>query len=440
MIKKTSEKIPQKTMETIKEVLAPEEYELFEKSFDQDVASGLRINTLKISVEEFLKITPFSLEPIPWTKNGFYYKKEERPGRHPYYYAGLYYIQEPSAMLPAEFLSPKEDSVVLDLCAAPGGKSTQLGEMMKNKGCLFVNDISPKRTMALIGNIIRMGLTNVVVCNSKPETFKKELQGFFSHVLVDAPCSGEGMFRRDPASIDQLSLYSIDECQISQREILDSAIKTLRDDGLLAYSTCTFNKKENEENLSWLENNFQIEILKSKRIWPHKERGEGQFASLVKNNEEINYSPELFKSKKFYDESFQEFINQTITEKYRAIFDFKKIIDIKGKIYLLPENYPLMKKINVIRPGWFLGEIKKNRFEPSPDIPLALPIEAFIKKVNFSSKDREVTSYLKGETLIKDFPEKGWGVIAVDGFPLGWFKKDGNILKNYYPKNMRRMD
>ncbi len=441
MIKNIYERIPVVTMDRIEEVLDKKEFEDFKKSLNEEPVLGLRINTLKISVEDFLKISPFKLEPIPWAENGFYYSKEERPGKHPYYYAGLYYLQEPSAMLPAETLKPDKKSVVLDLCAAPGGKSTQLAEMMENQGILFVNDISPKRTMALISNIIRMGVTNTVVCNSKPETISKELADFFTHILIDAPCSGEGMFRRDPSSIEDLSLYSIEECQGVQKDIIESAFKMLKNGGLMTFSTCTFNKLENEENITWLCENFSAQMIDSKRIWPHKEKGEGQFAALIKKeSEEKKKKTGLLNKKTYSNNYFTDFIKDTITEEYRDYFDLSRIIEIKERLYLLPDVYPNLKKINVLRPGLLLGELKKNRFEPSPDLALALPLKAFKKKLNFSNLDQEVLSYLKGETIIMDFPEKGWSIFAVDGFPLGWFKKDGNFLKNYYPKNMRRMD
>lgn len=440
MIKKTYEKIPIKTIDRIKEILEENELEEFKNSLDEEPVLGLRVNTLKISVEDFLKIAPFKLEPVPWTKNGFYYDKEERPGKHPYYYAGLYYLQEPSAMLPAEVLAPDKYSSVLDLCAAPGGKSTQLAEMMENQGILFVNDISPKRTMALISNLVRMGATNTVVCNSKPETMARELNDFFTHILVDAPCSGEGMFRRDPSSIEDLSLYSVEECQLAQREIIASAFRMMKNDGLLTFSTCTFNKIENEENLSWVCENFPAQILECKRIWPHKDKGEGQFASLIKKDSGVDATREFLRVKPYRNEYLNIFIEETFTEEYKDFFDLSRIIEIKDKLYLLPKGYPLIKKINIIKPGLLLGELKKNRFEPSADLALALPLKAFKKRLNFLNTDNEVLSYLKGETIIKDFSEKGWSIFAVDGFPLGWFKKDGNFLKNYFPKNMRRMD
>lgn len=440
MNKKTWEKIPEETKKNIEAALGKEELKDFINALDLDWVQGLRVNTLKISVSEFLKIAPFDLKPVPWTDNGFYYEKKERPGKHPFHYAGLYYLQEPSAMLPAKLLAPEKESLVLDLCAAPGGKSTQLGEMMENQGCIFVNDISPKRTLAMAGNIVRMGLRNVVLCNSKPETFAKDLEGFFTHIIIDAPCSGEGMFRRDPSAIDDLSLYSVDECQISQREILETAYRLLKNNGKLLYSTCTFNRKENEDNLQWLEEKFSLKILDTKRIWPHKDEGEGQFAALMQKKDEYINETAKEKVKIFKNSIFEEFILETITEEYRNVFDFSRIVDKDGKLYQIPESFPIIKKINVLRPGWFLGELKKNRFEPSPDLPLALPGEAFKRKIDFSPEEPEVVSYLKGETLMKDFPDKGWTVITVSGFPLGWVKKDGAFLKNYYPKNMRRMD
>ena len=440
MKKKSLAKLPEKMIMNISKILTEDEMQKFLESFEEEPVAGLRVNTLKISVEDFLRISPFELTPVPWTENGFYYNKEDRPGKHPYYYAGLYYLQEPSAMLPALVLFPDENSKVLDICAAPGGKSTQLAELMNNKGLLVVNDISPKRAMALISNLVRLGVTNAVVCNSKPENLVKVFSDYFTHILIDAPCSGEGMFRRDPGAIENLSIYSPEECQILQRDILTASMKMIKDQGKIAYSTCTFNELENEENMKWFSGFEGAEMISMRRIWPHKEKGEGQFVGLVSVQKEEKTSNKDHAQKKIIDEEFSGFIKDTIKEEYLGIFNKELLYEKGSKMYLLPLKEKDLTKINVLKPGWFLGENKKNRFEPSADLALGLPLDAFRRVLDLSSESAEVISYLKGETLVIDYPEKGWSIMAVDGYPLGWFKKDGPILKNYYPKSMRRMD
>ena len=437
-------RLPETFIPEMKALLPPQEFKDFLDSFEDDPCLGLRVNTLKISVEDFLRITPFTLRPVPWAENGFYYEKHCRPAKHPYYEAGLYYLQEPSAMLPVEVLNPGPDSRVLDLCAAPGGKSTQLAEKMQNRGTLVVNDNNPKRTIALLNNLVRMGVTNVVVCNSRPETFRKTWAGFFTHLLIDAPCSGEGMFRREPGSISQLGVYSVEDCQRMQREILEVAVPLLEPEGRLVYATCTFNTRENENQRDWLLEVFPgSQALATHRIWPHKEEGEGQFATLLQVSSPSAQSHSLDRKNRISSASqeiFSEFIRETLVTEWQHIFLPERFVEREGQLFYQPEQLPDFGKVNVLRPGWFIGEIKKGRFIPAHDLVLGLPAAAFSQVLSFSAEDTRLQSYLKGETLLYEYPGKGWIVIAVDNYPLGWCKKDGTILKNYYPKNIRRMD
>ncbi len=440
---KLSEKISQYIKDGVSDLLKEEEITSFIESFDEPPVSGLRVNTLKISAEEFLKISPFELSPIPWTDNGFYLEnKEDKPGKHPYYDAGLYYLQEPSAMFPVNKmpLENSSENKILDLCAAPGGKSTQLAELMNNEGCLVVNDNSPKRVMPLLANMTKMGVTNAVIYNRKPETLLKTFKGYFSHILIDAPCSGEGMFRRDPGAIDKLGLYSVSSCQMMQRDILDAALEMLSEKGVLVYSTCTFNKIENEDNVKWLKERAEVNFLSSERIWPHTKRGEGQFVSVFSVSGTPQKQTMKAKIPKVKIELLNSFLNDSITKEYQDFFRKDRIIEKEGKMYLLPTTDIDFEKSPPIRPGWFIGECKKHRFEPSVDLALGLPLKAFKRSVSFNADAGEVSAYRKGETVLYDYSEKGWTVLAVEGFPLGWVKKDGTKLKNYYPKNLRRME
>ena len=237
--------LPQNYLDAMKELLK-EDYEDYLASFEEKRLYGLRINTLKISVEDFLKISPFELEPIPWIENGFYFHEEDKPAKHPYYFAGLYYIQEPSAMTPANVLPVEDGDVVFDMCAAPGGKSTELGAKLDRTGLLITNDISNSRAKALLKNVEVFGIPNLCVLSEDPKKIADRFTGFFDKVLIDAPCSGEGMFRRDPVAVQEWSPEHVETCAVRQLAILSSAAQCVREGGILVYSTCTFSTEENE--------------------------------------------------------------------------------------------------------------------------------------------------------------------------------------------------
>ncbi|MBE5936255.1 MAG: SAM-dependent methyltransferase [Lachnospiraceae bacterium] len=247
--------LPQSFKDKIKEMLKDEAEEFFD-SYNKEHYAGLRVNTLKISPEEFEKISPVKLENIPWTNKGFYYDKNDKPAKHPYYYAGLYYIQEPSAMAPAAMLPIEEGDRVLDLCAAPGGKSTELGAKLGRSGMLVSNDISASRAKALLKNIEINGIPNALIVNEAPHKLAENFTEFFDKILVDAPCSGEGMFRKEPAIIKNWEQYGVEYYSKLQREILPSAVKMLRPGGYMLYSTCTFSTLEDEGSLKFILDNY----------------------------------------------------------------------------------------------------------------------------------------------------------------------------------------
>ncbi|MDO5520504.1 MAG: RsmB/NOP family class I SAM-dependent RNA methyltransferase, partial [bacterium] len=258
--------LPSTYTDRMKELLSMEEYEAYIKSFDKPHHAGLRVNTLKISVEEFMNISPFELKRVPWTTNGFYYDKSEQPAKHPYYYAGLYYIQEPSAMTPAALLPIEEGDRVLDLCAAPGGKSTELAAKLNGTGVLVTNDISNSRAKALLKNIELQGVRNAIVTSEPPEKLGRYFEGYFDKILVDAPCSGEGMFRKDNALIKSWEEYGVEYFSKIQKEIIVEAAKMLRPGGLMVYSTCTFSPEENELTIEHLKKEFpEFKVLDVER-------------------------------------------------------------------------------------------------------------------------------------------------------------------------------
>lgn len=449
------EKIPKIFLEDMKNLLGAE-YEDFIKSYEDEPLVGLRVNRLKISVEDFLKISPFKLIPIPWTKDGFYFDPSERPGKHVYYHAGLYYLQEPSAMAPGAILKAENGDIVADLCAAPGGKSLQTASDIGEEGLIVSNDISASRLKALVKNVEMAGIKNAIVICTDPTTLVNQFKSTFDKILVDAPCSGEGMFRRDPKGIKNWTLESRNQYSDIQKNIMNAIPRMLVDGGVCTYSTCTFALDENEKLLnSFLEEHtdFNIDDIhpsvfdkgrinndinpileKAGRLWPHKLKGEGHFvARLIKNGE---YEKQQIRDKKENNppEVFTDFINQYFNDFnhsgcYRIIND---------KLILEPKHNLDLKGIRVLRSGWYLGEIKKNRFEPSQAFAMGLKKEEVKNTLDLSSTSDEVYRYLRGETINCD-KEKGWILVTVDGYPLGWGKVVDKKLKNKYQASWRML-
>ena len=289
------------------------EYEQFLRSCEQESCAGLRVNTQKLSVEDFLAITPFELTPVPWTDNGFYYRREEPVTRHPHYFAGLYYIQEPSAMLPASLLPVVPGDTVLDLCAAPGGKATELSSRLRGEGLLVANDVSASRAKALLKNLALWGAKNCCVTAEAPQRLLEEFGCFFDKILVDAPCSGEGMFRRDRRLIESWRERGPEQYAVLQKEILSCAVQMLKSDGYLVYSTCTFSEAENEDVIGEILRCFpEMELCripmrdgfapgrspceKCVRLWPHRVNGEGHFAALLHRRADASRDANTMKS------------------------------------------------------------------------------------------------------------------------------------------------
>lgn len=481
-------KLPQEFLDRMK-FLLKDEYDEFIESYKKDRNHGLRVNTLKTGVEEFLKNTLFPLRPVPWTSDGFYYPVGENPGRHPYYHAGLYYIQEPSAMLPGRVIDAQQGEKILDICAAPGGKSVQIAAGMKQEGLLVCNDISEDRVKALVKNIELCGVRNAVVTNETPEKLAAGFQGFFDRILVDAPCSGEGMFRKDEDAARSWEKYKCERCASMQDSILDSAEKMLKPGGYLVYSTCTFAPEENEQMINKFINKYTYfeledipktggmasgrpewgdgrnELARCARLWPHKLEGEGHFvAKLRKGNDimlrkrgsdgkpgsvcakgkascEKNVIPEYCfgcNTAGKVLQPFYDFVNEYLTAGISTCFN-PSLLQMNGtNLYMIPYGLPDMKGIKAAKFGWYLGSIDKNRFEPSHSFLMGLSLKDFVNVINFPSNSREIYSYLKGETLMTDSP-KGWNAVCVDGYPVGWAKQAGGILKNLYPRGWRKM-
>ena len=450
--------LPIAFQEKMKKLLGEEEFAIYLKSFEQKNKSGLRVNTGKISVEEFLKISPFELEPVPWTTNGFYYNQELQPAKHPFYFAGLYYLQEPSAMSPAAFLPVNPGERVLDLCAAPGGKTTELGVKLQGEGVLITNDISNSRAKALLKNVELFGICNGIVLSEPPAKLASRFGGYFDKILIDAPCSGEGMFRKDPPIMKNWEKTGVDFYANLQREILPEAIKMLRPGGMLLYSTCTFSPEENEQSVEYLlglDEGLSLvelpmfegfdtghpewgttgneELKKTRRIWPHKVAGEGHYIALFKKSEDSKplgaYCPYPYKKVKLPKEVMEFF------KELRLEIDERRILVNQDYVYYLPDDLADFTGLRTLRSGLFLGIMKKNRFEPSQALAMALKKEDFSNSV--SIEEESWIKYLKCETLSIEGGKNGMTLICADEYPLGWGKNNKGTLKNKYRAGWR---
>lgn len=454
--------LPSAFTEKMKMILGAE-YEKFQKSYEEPRNFGLRVNTAKISPAEFKKIAPFHLTEIPWVENGFYYEEQDFPSRHPFYYAGLYYLQEPSAMTPASRLPVSPGERVLDLCAAPGGKATELGARLLGEGLLVANDVSASRARALLKNIEVFGIPNSFLLNEVPSHISDEFEEYFDKILVDAPCSGEGMFRKDPDVAKAWDAQKPLACAKIQKDIILQAARMLRPGGMFLYSTCTFSPEENEQVIAYLlkersdmrlENiegytgfskgrpelaDGNPELEKCVRIWPHKMAGEGHFLALLKKEGEALPSKDRKErvkiskaERKILEEFFQDVSGRIQVDQMEVR---------KGQAYWRSGFTDEQKGLTFLRNGLYLGELKKDRFEPGQAFAAALKKEEYASVLDFDPMDERVIRYLKGETiLVDDVPvkrKKGWQLVCVSGYPLGWGKLSGGVLKNKYLASWR---
>lgn len=474
--------LPIEFLSRMKELLG-EEYEDFMKSYEEPRQYGLRVNTLKLTTKEWDDLAPFPIEPIPWTTNGYFYPGDVRPARHPFYQAGLYYLQEPSAMTPAARLPIEPGEYVLDLCAAPGGKATELGARLKGQGLLVANDISTSRARALLRNLELFGISNGFVTNEIPARLTRAFPEFFDKILLDAPCSGEGMFRKEPEVASAWYPERPEELSKIQRDLIGQAIRMLRPGGLLLYSTCTFAPIENEGTISYVLEEFpEMELLdmegctpgnasegpsrsssiqeekggfspgvpawgngderlkKCVRIWPHRMDGEGHFLCLLKKpGERLPRKEAMVQTKleKNASKLLREFFGKVKKE-----FPFTRM-EVRGeKVYLLPDACYSVKGIKFLRNGCYLGDLKKNRFEPSQQLAMMLQGDDWDSVLRLDTQDERIDRYLRGETLNLTQEEttqcQGWTLVCVDNYALGWGKAVGSILKNKYAQGWRK--
>ena len=460
------------------------EWDDFLYSYDNNRFQALRFNTLKVQSPEermrILKVLGISSDKrVSWANEAYYFDENVRPGKHPYHEMGLYYIQEPSAMSAAALLAPKPGMRVLDLCAAPGGKSTQLATYLGDSGLLVSNEINTQRSRILSQNIERMGIKNAIVTNEDSFVLASHFPGFFNAIQVDAPCSGEGMFRKLPEAIEQWSMENVAICATRQKEILDNAAVMLKPGGVIVYSTCTFSKEENEDVIEYfLERHPDFTLEEMERFWPHKVDGEGHFvAKLVRRGSvnELGADYDLCEdscnkvedtglkadrktkknknSKNRKNETkpaltkenmklLSEFLDETISEDMAAWIKNSRLVMFGEQLYRLPDMEVDIKGLKVQRAGLHIGEFKKQRFEPSHSLALALKLSEAKNVVKLTWDDPQTTGFFNGQSVMLSDElaaecKKGWALVCVDGYTAGWGKVNGTQVKNHYPKGLR---
>ncbi|MDQ0058419.1 RsmB/NOP family class I SAM-dependent RNA methyltransferase [Paenibacillus harenae] len=515
------------------EKLLGSEYDNFMASYAAPRVYGLRINALKLAIDQWKELSPIAarVRPIPWAQDGLYYVEEDRPGKHPHYYAGLYYIQEPSAMAPVELLDVKPGHRVLDLCAAPGGKSTQIAAKLAGKGVLVANDNAQERTKALTKNIERAGVRNAVILNEEPAALAPVFTEWFDRILIDAPCSGEGMFRKDESMIADWEKHSVEHCAVMQRDILRHAARMLAPGGMLVYSTCTFSPEEDEwqiaallaerddfevvpipQRYGWAEGRADLaaaapeaaELAEGRlssiegtvRLWPHRIEGEGHYAAVLRRRE-----AKMLERESARDDRREEQVlasaeapdrqqsrrkkekllrasekrgGKAANERGRSVGVRKEVVAdpdpiglwkqfssqfVEGtevweghpiaygsRIYLQPAGMPSLNGLKVVRAGWYVGEADRGKFVPSQPLAMGLSKEEAVRSVSFRSDDAQTLRYLRGETLFAEDDEivrqgdtaaKGYVLVCTDGYPLGWAKYAGGMIKNELPAGWR---
>ncbi len=491
--------LPQAFVEKMKGLLG-ESSEAFFQSYEAKRVQGLRFNPLKGDMPAFLERygKRFGLWPVPWCREGFYYEQDARPGRSDLHEAGAYYIQEPSAMAVTQLLDPRPGERILDLCAAPGGKATHVAGRMEGQGLLVSNEIHPARAKILSQNVERMGIANAVVTNEDSGKLSRHFPLFFHKIVVDAPCSGEGMFRKDEQARQEWSQDNVMCCASRQQEILDHAADMLLPGGRLVYSTCTFSPEENEDGIgAFLERHPEFSIVKvvseengcleglspghpewcrpghpeladTFRIWPHLAEGEGHYLALLEkaakadcqeDDQQEKRQPFQFRNDqpgrkqlpKFWeDKSGKKMVRQFLEETLNldgGMIDTSDFLDSLKKldrlvlfgeqVYLLPEGMPEFSGLRVLRPGLHLGTLKKNRLEPSHGLALALSPRQAQRTLELEADSQQSLAYRKGQTLDAPSGLKGWVLVSVDGCSLGWGKASGGVVKNHYPKGLR---
>ena len=448
--------LPEEFLQRMKKLLGSE-YDAFYACYSQNPLRALRVNSLKISTESFQNRFPYSLQKTPFCKESFFVEEAfQNPGRHPLHHAGAFYMQEPSAASVVTVLNPQPNDKVLDLCAAPGGKSTQIAAALQGTGLLWSNEIVRKRAKILLSNVERMGIRNSVVSSCHPEALSERLAVFFDKILVDAPCSGEGMFRRDEQAAAEWSEEHVKTCALRQLSILQSAKRMLCPGGVLVYSTCTFSIEENEEVIfRFLKENpdFILERIDvpfgrpgfaygqealsyTRRIFP-MDGGEGHFIARLRKTEGKKEKIPFYQAKQLPSE-MRRLCEKMLKEVLAS--PVEGILSMAGDTVLwLPEGLPELKGLTILRAGLALGNIRKNRIEPAHALFLAAQENDLYKTIDFSSDSIEIEKFLRGEEIEVPSFLKGYTGVSVEHVVTGFGKASNGMLKNHYPKGLRNI-
>lgn len=432
------ERLPLQFVENMKKQLPENEWEAFFVCYEKKPYKGVRLNPLKGGRYALKPLLPFLGEQVKWEENGFY-TEEEKLGGNPFHFAGAFYSQEPSAMCVAPLLEVKAGEKVLDLCSAPGGKGTQMACNMDGKGIVVLNEPISSRARILSQNVERMGIKNAVVLNEYPQTLAGKFQGYFDKILVDAPCSGEGMFRKNAEeALREWSEENVALCAARQKEILDAATKMLAVGGRLAYSTCTFSVAEDEGQVcDYLKNHPEMRLIRQEKLYPHKVEGEGHFVALFEKTERVEEWESRVKQARHSvtssgEKAYRDFEKGFFKEKFAF-----RLHEVNGVLYELPEGVFDWKGLQVLRVGVRLGEVKNGRFEPAHSLAMATKADECRNVLNLSVNDERTEKYLHGETLDADI-SNGWCLVCVEGLPLGLGKAVNGAIKNHLPKGLRK--
>lgn len=435
--------------EKMRRLLGSADYAAFAAAAERPRAAGLRLNTLKPGGDA----AGFITEQVPWCETGYYTVPGTRPGLHPHHDAGAWYLQEPSAMAPAELLAPEPGMRVLDLCAAPGGKATRLAELLAGQGLLVANEIQPARAKILSRNLERLAVPNALCLNHDPRDLEERFAGWFDRVLVDAPCSGEGMFRREEAAVTAWSQETVQMCARRQLEILRSAARMTAPGGRLLYSTCTFSPEENEGVLTaflaehpdfsvvpvtlpgaapgrpdWIPG-APAALAGACRLWPHLVRGEGHFACLLQRDGLPADRPAAEPEAEPLPPALEDFRQQTA-----AALPPGRLLRTGDTLQLVPADLPDLQGLRVLRAGLELGQLRRGRLQPAH--AWALWLREAARTADYPADAPEIARWLRGETLPAQ--GSGWTLVRAGGLSLGWGKAADGILKNHYPKGLRR--
>lgn len=429
--------LPPLFVEKMKKQLPKNEWEAFFAVYNDPPVKGVRLNPLKGGRYALKQLLPFAKEQILWEENGFY-TDQEKLGASPFHFAGLFYSQEPSAMSAAPLLDVQPGEKVLDLCSAPGGKGTQMACQMQGQGIVVLNEPIFSRAKILSSNVERMGVKNAVVTSELPETLSKTFVEYFDKILVDAPCSGEGMFRKNAdEALSEWSEENVALCAQRQKHILSHATKMLKKGGRLVYSTCTFSQEEDEEQVrDYLLHHPYMRLIKQEKLYPHKVRGEGHFVALFEKTESMENEKILREKKPSVTaqskKAWEEFAGQALTSNFAS-----RLHEGGGVLYHLPENVFEWNALQVLRVGIRLGEVKNGRLEPSHSLALCSTKDEWKNVVDLAVDDGRVEKYLRGETVEVN-NDNGWCLVCVEGYPIGLGKAVNGTLKNHLPKGLRK--